>query len=264
MDCNKDEAVKAKEIAVKKFTEKDFRGAKKFALKAQKMFPDLEGVSHLLAVIDVYLACEKTINGEYDYYGIFGVDRFVDVQTLRNRYKKMALALHPDKNKSIGAVEAFKIISEAWEVLSGTYTRSAYDLKLNNVGSSSQTTKPQNVPTQPHIPESTTRPHVRWAASGPTSGPTRPQTQGIKAITTWQRCIYSYLRTFVLRTSIRYDCLFIMYIEASFINLDLYLIIYPCSKNRFLDVTVSVLSNVSALSINFLWFCLCFLENYAN
>ncbi|KAL8042638.1 hypothetical protein ABFX02_09G065900 [Erythranthe guttata] len=186
MDCNKDEAVKAKEIAVKKFTEKDFRGAKKFALKAQKMFPDLEGVSHLLAVINVYLACEKTINGEYDYYGIFGVDRFVDVQTLRNRYKKMALALHPDKNKSIGAVEAFKIISEAWEVLSGTYTRSAYDLKLNNVGSSSQTTKPQNVPTQPHIPESTTRPHVRWAASGPTSGPTRPQTQG--SATNLQNC----------------------------------------------------------------------------
>ncbi|KVH97840.1 hypothetical protein Ccrd_000036 [Cynara cardunculus var. scolymus] len=42
MDCNRDEATRAKEIAETKFSAKDIMGAKKFALKAQSLYPDLD------------------------------------------------------------------------------------------------------------------------------------------------------------------------------------------------------------------------------
>lgn len=38
MDCNKEEALRAKEIAEKKIENRDFVGARKFALKAQSLY----------------------------------------------------------------------------------------------------------------------------------------------------------------------------------------------------------------------------------
>ncbi|KAI3702645.1 hypothetical protein L6452_28393 [Arctium lappa] len=43
----------------------------------------------------------------------------------------MAVLLHPDKNKTVGADEAFKLLSEAWAVLSDSVKRSSYDAKQN-------------------------------------------------------------------------------------------------------------------------------------
>jgi curved DNA-binding protein CbpA len=131
MECNKDEAVRAKEIAEKKFMVKDIMGAKKFALKAQNLFPGLEGIPHILTTLDVYISAENKINGEADWYGILGVDPQADDETVRKQYRKLALMLHPDKNKSIGADGAFKHISEAWSLLSDKSKRSAYDQRRN-------------------------------------------------------------------------------------------------------------------------------------
>ncbi|EYU23088.1 hypothetical protein ABFS82_09G066800 [Erythranthe guttata] len=139
MECNKDEAFRAKAIAEKKLIRGDIKGAKKFASKAQRMFPKLDGLSQFLAIIDVYVAHENKINGHSDYYGIFGLDRFADEQTLKKQYKRMALSLHPDKNRAVGADGAFKIMSEAWCVLSDKGKRSAYNSKLE-IKASKQTT----------------------------------------------------------------------------------------------------------------------------
>ncbi|KAF3431036.1 hypothetical protein FNV43_RR25766 [Rhamnella rubrinervis] len=131
MECNKDEATRAKEIAEKKFTAKDIKGAKKFALKAQNLFPGLEGIPQMLATLDVYISAENKLNGEADWYGILGVEQQADDETVRKQYRKLALMLHPDKNKSIGAEGAFKLISEAWTLLSDRAKRVAYDQKRN-------------------------------------------------------------------------------------------------------------------------------------
>ncbi|KAH6831541.1 hypothetical protein C2S53_015067 [Perilla frutescens var. hirtella] len=143
MECNKDEAVRAKGIAENKLLERDFVGAEKFALKAQSLFPELDGLSQFLEIINVHVAHEKKINGVTDYYGIFGVDPFADEKTLRDQYKRMARSLHPDKNKSVGANGAFQIMSQAWSVLSDKDKRNAYDLTVN-IRSSSQTATSQS------------------------------------------------------------------------------------------------------------------------
>ncbi|XP_004512598.1 uncharacterized protein [Cicer arietinum] len=131
MECNKDEATRAKEIAERKFVAKDTSGAKKFALKAQNLFPSLEGISQMIATFDVYISAENKIKGEADWYGILGVDPRADDDTVRKHYRKLALMLHPDKNKSIGADGAFKLLSEAWSLLSDKARRAAYDEKIN-------------------------------------------------------------------------------------------------------------------------------------
>ncbi|KAE9589707.1 hypothetical protein Lal_00021647 [Lupinus albus] len=133
MECNKDEAIRAKEIAEKMFAE-DIFGAKKFALKAQNLYPNLEGISQLITTFDVYISAKNRINGEPDWYGILGVDRLIDENTLRKQYRKLALELHPDKNKSIGAHGAFILISEAWKIVSDKGKRVAYDEKINAKG----------------------------------------------------------------------------------------------------------------------------------
>ncbi|CAJ2667982.1 unnamed protein product [Trifolium pratense] len=131
MECNKDEATRAKEIAERKFIAKDILGAKKFALKAQNLFPSLEGIPQMVATLDVYISAENKVKGEEDWYGILGVNPRADDDTVRKHYRKLALMLHPDKNKSIGADGAFKFISEAWSILSDKARRAANDKKIN-------------------------------------------------------------------------------------------------------------------------------------
>ncbi|XP_022852289.1 uncharacterized protein LOC111373928 [Olea europaea var. sylvestris] len=134
MECNKYEAIRCKAIAEKKLEEEDIAEAKKFAMKAETLFPTLDNLSQLLKVINFYDGYEKKINGEVNWYGILGVDPLADVDTLRKAHKRMALDLHPDRNKSFGAEEAFKILSQARSVLFDKDNKLLYDLKLNFSG----------------------------------------------------------------------------------------------------------------------------------
>ncbi|KAJ0235773.1 DnaJ domain-containing protein [Hirschfeldia incana] len=129
MECNRDEALRAKEIAENKFKMRDFSGAKKFALKAQSLYPEMEGVPQMLSTFDVFIAAETRVNGEVDWYGILDANPRDDNETLKKKYRKLALMLHPDKNSSVGADGAFKHVSEAWKFLSDKEKRGAYDRK---------------------------------------------------------------------------------------------------------------------------------------
>ncbi|XP_048232931.1 uncharacterized protein LOC8264015 [Ricinus communis] len=131
MEANIEEALRAKEIAEKRFGEKDFFGAKNYALKAKTLFPGLEGISQMVATFDVYIASEVKCNGEIDYYSVLGLKPSADRDTVKKQYRKMAVLLHPDKNKTVGADGAFKLVSEAWTMLSDNRKRSSYDHKRN-------------------------------------------------------------------------------------------------------------------------------------
>ncbi|KAL4555375.1 hypothetical protein LXL04_037993 [Taraxacum kok-saghyz] len=131
MGSNIEEALIAKENAEKLFTLQDFTGAKHYALKAQAICPQLEGISQMVATFEIYAATLTKINNEIDLYSILGLNPSSDKSSLKKQYKKMAVLLHPDKNKTMGADEAFKLVSEAWSVLSDNTKRHLYDVRRN-------------------------------------------------------------------------------------------------------------------------------------
>ncbi|GMJ14797.1 hypothetical protein like AT5G27240 [Hibiscus trionum] len=130
MECNKEEAIRAKGIAEQKLLNGDYEGAEKFALKAQKLFPELDNIARLLAVCNVHYCAKHNIYGsEKDWYGILQIEQTADENLIKKQFRKLALLLHPDKNKFPGAEAAFKLIGEANSVLTDQTARTQYDLK---------------------------------------------------------------------------------------------------------------------------------------
>ncbi|KAK7277879.1 hypothetical protein RJT34_22898 [Clitoria ternatea] len=131
MECNKDEAVRARGIAEARMQKGEFMEALKFATKAQKLCPDVENIARILTVCQVHCAAQKEIFASgMDWYAILQTERLADETTIKKQYRKLALLLHPDKNKFAGAEAAFKLIGEANGVLSDPTKRSVYDIKL--------------------------------------------------------------------------------------------------------------------------------------
>jgi molecular chaperone DnaJ len=62
-----------------------------------------------------------------DYYEVLGVPKAAKTDDIKSAYRKLALQYHPDRNKSAGAEERFKEISEAYAVLSDEEKRKRYD-----------------------------------------------------------------------------------------------------------------------------------------
>jgi molecular chaperone DnaJ len=65
---------------------------------------------------------------ESDYYQILGVGRNADTNEIKKAYRKLAMQYHPDKNPGDKeAEEKFKLIGEAYTVLSDPQKRRRYD-----------------------------------------------------------------------------------------------------------------------------------------
>lgn len=158
MECNKEEALKARDIAAKKMESKDFVGAKRIALKAQRIFPELENISQMLTVCEVHCAAEAKMNGLLDFYGVLQVDVMADEATIKKQFRKLAFSLHPDKNGFAGAEAAFKLVAEAQSTLSDRTKRRAYDIKWRIA--SKQATQPKQgaQPAQAAQPKQCTQP----------------------------------------------------------------------------------------------------------
>ncbi|CAD5335662.1 unnamed protein product [Arabidopsis thaliana] len=125
MECNKEEAKRAMYIAERKLSENDYIGAKKFINKAQNLYPALDGLKQVLMMINVYISASNKEGGESDWYGILGVDPLADDETVKKHYKTLTLLLHPDKNRFNGAEGAFKLVLDAWSLLSDKAKRIA-------------------------------------------------------------------------------------------------------------------------------------------
>ncbi|HZO12979.1 MAG TPA: molecular chaperone DnaJ [Polyangiaceae bacterium] len=61
------------------------------------------------------------------YYEVLGVAREASCGDIRKAYKRLALELHPDRNKSPDATERFKEATEAFSILSDDDKRQRYD-----------------------------------------------------------------------------------------------------------------------------------------
>ncbi|NRA83867.1 MAG: molecular chaperone DnaJ [Gammaproteobacteria bacterium] len=63
-----------------------------------------------------------------DYYEILGVAKTATDKELKKSYKRLAMKCHPDRNPDdAGAVEKFKELQEAYDILGDSQKRGAYD-----------------------------------------------------------------------------------------------------------------------------------------
>ncbi|KAI9106974.1 hypothetical protein K1719_022502 [Acacia pycnantha] len=126
-----EEAERLLGVAEKLLSGRDLTGSREFAILAQETEPLLEGSDQILAVIDVLIASDIRLNNHLDWYAILQVDRRSgDIDFIKKQYRRLALLLHPDKNRFSHADHAFKLVAEAWAILSDPAKKSLYDKEL--------------------------------------------------------------------------------------------------------------------------------------
>lgn len=155
-EFHKEDALQCLSIAKKAAKEGDAAKAEKFALKAKKLC-DCREVKQFLEELkqknmrnaagsstkgptlrqrpskaqeqgtEEQRALIAKIKRAKDFYEILDVTREAPEDDIKKAYKKLALKLHPDKNKAPGAEEAFKSVSRAFSCLSDPEKRRNYD-----------------------------------------------------------------------------------------------------------------------------------------
>lgn len=166
MDGNRDEAERCIEIAVIALREAKLDKAEKFLKKAETLYPTQKAKDILEKVLQAakenvtdepnppktttfrrrttspnakpekvepdftneQVEIVKKVKKCKDYYEILGVTKESTDSEIKKAYKKLALQLHPDKNKAPGAAEAFKAVGNAVATLTDAEKRKAYDL----------------------------------------------------------------------------------------------------------------------------------------
>jgi DnaJ-domain-containing protein 1 len=123
------EAKKLINLAEESFKHGNLDAAVKLAVKA--MYCDPEVSNDTIAHLSAYMIHKAMSLEQRTWYKVLGVQQTgSDQATIKKQYKKMALLVHPDKNKSVAAESAFKFVKQAWDVLSDPEKKKDYDFNL--------------------------------------------------------------------------------------------------------------------------------------
>ena len=102
-----------------------------------------------------------------DFYAILGVPTNATLQQIKDRYRFLAHAYHPDKFASVRhkdqAGEVFKSITEAFETLKSSDLRSAYDRQRARASTQPRSAAPEHSapPPKPAPPPDPVTSHTR-------------------------------------------------------------------------------------------------------
>lgn len=62
-----------------------------------------------------------------DYYGLLGVSPDAPTESIKTAYRRKAAQFHPDRNPAADAAAKFRAVQEAYETLTDSDRRKAYD-----------------------------------------------------------------------------------------------------------------------------------------
>ncbi|KAK9287635.1 hypothetical protein L1049_016072 [Liquidambar formosana] len=113
------------------FKRRNLREAIRLAILAKKRYPQFDGTDKFIAAYRVHMEAMRGINGYglIDFYAVLGISNtLADTSTIGKSYNELVLMVHPDMNSSAASDSAFKLVSEAWDVLSQPSKRQDYDL----------------------------------------------------------------------------------------------------------------------------------------
>ncbi|MBA0631665.1 hypothetical protein Godav_000520 [Gossypium davidsonii] len=126
MDGNTTEAERWLTIAEKLLAARDLHGTRTFAIRARESAPIL--ADQILAVTDTLITAQSN---PQDWYGILQlVPLTQSMEVVASQYRKLALLLNPGRNRLSFADQAFRFVSEAWNVLSNPSKKAVYDNEL--------------------------------------------------------------------------------------------------------------------------------------
>ncbi|TYJ47746.1 hypothetical protein E1A91_A01G011600v1 [Gossypium mustelinum] len=123
---NSTEAERWLTIAEKLLASRDFHGTRTFAIRARESAPVL--ADQILAVTDTLLAAQAN---PHDWYGILQLIPLTQsMEVVASQYRKLAILLNPAEITLSFADQAFRLVSEAWNVLSNPSKKLIYDNEL--------------------------------------------------------------------------------------------------------------------------------------
>ncbi|XP_008782196.2 uncharacterized protein LOC103701801 [Phoenix dactylifera] len=139
------EAERCLAIAEKLLAARDLVGSKRFAERSLEADPLIDGVDQILAVADVLLDSQRRVNNHIDWYAVLQLPSSPDGRdpsAVKLAYRRLALLLHPDRNRSPGADAAFRLVCDAWSVLSDPSKKSLFDAELHIAASAASKPSP--------------------------------------------------------------------------------------------------------------------------
>ncbi|XP_074579380.1 uncharacterized protein LOC141835889 [Curcuma longa] len=143
--AGREAALRWLEVAERLLGDRDLVGSKRFAERAMEADPLLDGVDQVLAVAEVLIAGEQRINNQIDWYAVLQIPLtsagegvvFPDAAEAKCRYRRLALLLHPDRNRNPGARDAFGLVQRAFSILSDPAKKSLFDSEIRIAASAS-------------------------------------------------------------------------------------------------------------------------------
>ncbi|KAF8118450.1 hypothetical protein N665_0005s0208 [Sinapis alba] len=190
---NKAEADRLLVTSEKLLASSDFKGAKTFAIRACKSDPTLaEAADSILTICDVLIAREIRLgdSNSPDWYAVLRLGRLAqNPEHVATQYRRLALLLNPSVNRFPLADHAFKVVSDAWHVLSDPSRKSLYDqeVQLSQLGQSQQYFKWKPTQSTTNVAQQVAPPATS------TVGYPQPRRRDPMATSFWTACPYCFV-----------------------------------------------------------------------
>ncbi|XP_017226706.2 mediator of RNA polymerase II transcription subunit 15 isoform X1 [Daucus carota subsp. sativus] len=128
------EALRCLSIAENLLSSRDFAQCKLYATRARESDPRMEQSEQMIAIADTLMAAETRLsNQQIDWYGVLRVESNCgDLELMSSQYRRLCVLLNPSRNRFPFAENAYRLVNEAWMVLSNPSRKFEFDSVIRN------------------------------------------------------------------------------------------------------------------------------------